>query len=178
MLTLLKGGRGPLFALLMTLLPSLLITAHAASEYLSQEAFLSQAFGGGEAEKGTLWLKGDLKSELTELMGERYPKLRVRYWLQGARTAWILESIGKDQPITFGYVVENNAIVQAKVLVFREHRGWEIHRDAFTKQYHGVSLEDSKLSDSIDGISGATLSVYAMNRTAKMALFLAEHVTQ
>ncbi|TKB49412.1 FMN-binding protein [Ferrimonas sediminicola] len=175
MLNRFKGGLGPLFATLVLVLS---FCAKGATEYLSQEAFLAQAFGDGQPQQGTLWLKGDLKSQLTELMGERYPKLRVRYWQHQGRTAWVLESVGKDQPITFGYVVESGVIVQARVLVFREHRGWEIHRDAFTRQYHGVSLEGRSLSETIDGVSGATLSVYAMNRTAKMALFLAEHVTR
>ena len=169
-----KGGLGPLFALLALVLS---FGAKGATEYLSQEAFLAQAFTAGQPQTGTVWLKGDLKKQLKALMGERYPKLRVRYWHDQGRTAWVLESVGKDQPITFGYVVEDGAIIQAKVLVFREHRGWEIHRDAFTRQYHGVVLEGSSLSEIIDGISGATLSLYAMNRTAKMALFLADHVT-
>lgn len=178
MLMLKKGGRGPLFAFWTLLLAMMSGGALASTEYLSQEAFLSQAFDGAEPETRTLWLKGPLKSELTELMGEKYAKLRVRYWQRQGRSAWVLESIGKDKPITFGYVVESGVIVQAKVLVFREHRGWEIHREAFTRQYSGASLQDQRLSQSIDGISGATLSVHAMNRTAKMALYLADHVTQ
>lgn len=175
MLKQLKGGLGPLFAILALVLT---FGAKGATEYLTQEAFLAQAFSGGQPQQGTVWLKGELKSQLKTLMGEGYPKLRVRYWEQQGRTAWVLESVGKDQPITFGYVVENGTIIQARVLMFREHRGWEIHRDAFTRQYQGVSLDGNALSEIIDGISGATLSVHAMNRTAKMALFLADHVNR
>lgn len=175
MLKNLKGGLGPLFAILAL---ALTFGAQAATEYLTQEAFLAQAFDRGQPQQGTVWLKGELKSQVKSLIGERYPKLRVRYWKDEGRTAWVLESVGKDQPITFGYVVENGTIIQARVLVFREHRGWEIHREAFTRQYQGVSLDGDALSETIDGISGATLSVYAMNRTAKMALFLAEHVNR
>lgn len=169
----LLGGFGPLFAFLAALSVSPVDAANTV--YKTQEQFLSESFSSVPAPK-TLWLKGELKQNIKDLIGQNYGKLRVRYWQQGQRTAWVLEAIGKEQPITFGYLVEQGKIIDAEVLIFRESRGWEVHRPAFTKQFIGAELEQQRLSQTIDGISGATLSVRAMDKTARLALYLAEHL--
>jgi len=47
----------------------------------------------------------------------------------------------------------------------------------FTDQFIGLSLrEDNRLSEPVDGISGATLSVRAVETMAKFALLLSRHV--
>ncbi|GGA64883.1 hypothetical protein GCM10011369_02850 [Neiella marina] len=161
--------------LLMLLLASPL--ALAKGEYMSQSAFLTQAFGESIPARQTLWLRGDLKKDVTALLGHRYGKIRLHYWQQGTTTSWILEQIGKERPITAGFVVDQQRIVQAHVLVFRESRGWEIKRSAFTQQFEFTELtDDNRLSKHIDGITGATLSVNAMNRMAKLALRLDQEV--
>ena len=59
------------------------------------------------------------------------------------------------------------------MLVFRESRGGEVHRSAFTRQYENAALDDERRLDRrIDGITGATLSVWALNRQVKLALWL------
>jgi len=98
--------------------------------------------------------------------------LRQRYWAAGNKTAWILEETGKEEPITAGFVVQNGGIEQARVLVYRESRGAEIRSPAFLEQYQGAGLtSDERLDRSIDGISGATLSVRAMERMSRLALY-------
>ena len=96
---------------------------------------------------------------------------------QGNRTVWILERIGKELPITAGFVITDNKIESFKVLVFRESRGWEIRNDFFTRQFDGGQLiEKNKLNHRIDNITGATLSVNAMKKLSRMALYLHQHV--
>jgi hypothetical protein len=59
------------------------------------------------------------------------------------------------------------------VLIFRESRGWEVRHDFFTDQFKGVTLNDDRELDlPIDNISGATLSVRALTRLARLALYL------
>ena len=48
----------------------------------------------------------------------------------------------------------------------------EIKYPAFTRQFIGASLRGYDLDRSIDGVSGATLSVWAMTAVAKLALYL------
>ena len=106
--------------------------------------------------------------------------LRLRYWMKAGRTVWILEEIGKERPITTGFVVENNEIKKVKILIFRESRGWEVRYPFFTDQFTGASLrgENLELDRAIDGISGATLSVSAVTRLARLALLFHQHVTK
>lgn len=97
----------------------------------------------------------------------------MRYWGEKHRTAWILEEIGKERPITVGLVIDNGRLETVKVLVFRESRGWEVRYPFFTDQFNGARLTNEHgLDRSIDGISGATLSVRALKKLARLALFL------
>ena len=108
-----------------------------------------------------------------QLLGHDYAALRLRYWCHDGRSAWVLDEIGKELPITVGIIVENNVIRNLRVLTYRESRGGEVVTPAFTDQFTGAALEpDHRLGVPIDGISGATLSVQALTRLATMALFL------
>lgn len=99
--------------------------------------------------------------------------LRQRYWQEGEKTVWILEEIGKEEPITAGFVIDQSKVSQVSVLTYRESRGWEVRYPSFLKQFvNAVLNEDLQLSQSIDGISGATLSVSAMKKMARLALYL------
>ena len=161
------------FTLLLALLlmPTTHYTAQATGIYLSEAEFIQQAFAGGEPQRHRLWIGEELKAAMHTLLGHEPRVLRVRYWGSGQRTAWILEEIGKDKPITTGVVVNAGRIERIEVLVFRESRGWEIRYPFFTGQFKNAALQDDgNLDVHIDGISGATLSVMAMQKIAKLAL--------
>jgi len=149
--------------------------AYAGPEvYQTPNEFIAQAFGGHAPDAQALWIKPGLRGELTEVLGHN-PGLRVRYWGRGTRTVWVLDEIGKDFPITAGIVVNDGAIEDIRVLVFRESRGWEIKYRFFTRQFLNARLDHRHLTRKIDGITGATLSVRAMKRMARAALLLHEH---
>jgi len=119
----------------------------------------------------TLWLDRELRAEAEALLERPYAAARVRYCALGGRTAWILDEIGKPGPITTGIVVGQGRVEQVRVLVFRESRGGEVHREVFTRQYLDAELDaDHRLDRRIDGITGATLSVWAVNRQVRLAL--------
>ncbi|EDY80799.1 FMN-binding domain protein [Verrucomicrobiia bacterium DG1235] len=144
--------------------------------YLAPEKFLSESFEGAPPKAATLWITKDLKPEIRSILGHDYKGLRIRYWISGERTAWILEEIGKVKPITVGIVVESDKIARLKVLVYRESHGWEVKYPFFTDQFIETELtQKRRLSQNIDGISGATLSVNALKRLARLALFLHPH---
>jgi len=152
---------------------SLPLLLHAATVYETQADFLGRAFSGSPPEPGVIWLSGEKKSTVHDLLGHDYPALRLRYWCQTPRSAWVLEELGKEQPITVGIIVENSYIKNLKVLTYRENRGGEVANAAFTDQFTRVSLDaDTRLDTKIDGISGATLSVRALTRLANLALYL------
>ncbi len=139
--------------------------------------FASRVFAASASPQiKTLWLNTELKNELVSRFDYQLSLLRLRYWQADQRSAWILEEVGKEQPITFGIVIESDKIVSVEVLVYRESRGDEIQYPFFTDQFIQAYLEERgdryRLSQNIDGITGATLSVRAMKKVAKVALFL------
>jgi hypothetical protein len=144
-----------------------------AAEYLSRDDFLASAFGEAKPESRFLWLTAEQRDAARAELGWAPGALRLRYWQAGDQTAWILEDIGKEQPITLGVTVRGDAIERVEVMAFRESRGWEIRYPFFTEQFRGITLENGgDLSKPVDGITGATLSVRAVKRMARLALWL------
>lgn len=151
----------------------------AGGVYQKPDEFINQVFDNKPPKADVLWLNKELKKQIADILDHKYKGLRVRYWQQDSRTAWILEEIGKEKLITTGIVINNNKIELVKVLVFRESRGWEVRHDFFTDQFKHAALkkEDTQqLDKSIDNISGATLSVRAIRKLATIALLLNEQV--
>ena len=166
-------------ALLTALALILALPAHAADVYQEPDAFIAGAFDGEPPAQEVLWLKGEARADVKRVLGDSPDSLRVRYWRREARTAWILERIGKHEPITTGVVVQDGEVRKIKVLIYRESRGWEVRHDFFTDQFTGATLNGARdgLDRHIDGISGATLSVRALTNIAEMALVLHGAVT-
>lgn len=147
--------------------------AVSAADYMGRDDFLGLAFDQTEPEMHTLWLTSEMRGAAKAALGLAPAGLRMRYWAEGERTAWILEEIGKDKPITIGVAINAQQIERVEVLAFRESRGFEIRYPFFTDQFTGLELgTDGRLSDHVDGITGATLSVRAVDRVARLALWL------
>lgn len=141
--------------------------------YMTADQFLQQTFPNTEPERQIIWLNAELKAELSKLLLRPYRGLRVRYWQQGDRSAWIFNEIGKEMPITIGLVLKKQQVESLSILAFRESRGGEVRYSFFTDQFQGIALtEKHKLNQHIDGVTGATLSVAAVKRATKLALFL------
>jgi hypothetical protein len=144
----------------------------ADTQYLTTAQFLKENLFVDQPKPNTLWLVKERAKQAEQILGHSLSERRQRYWKQGNKTAWILEEIGKSEPITAGFVVESGKIAQVRVLTYRESRGGEVRPPAFVKQYLGAVLQDDYFLDrNIDGISGATLSVHSMNRMARLALY-------
>jgi len=163
--------------LLQTLLTAGLLLAGSpaalAWETVHQDPaqFLEQNLPG--CQQQALWLDREVKARVEELVDHPFPGVRVRYCAADGKTAWILDEIGKTEPITSGVIIAEGRVERVRVLVFRESRGGEVHRRAFTRQFDAAALRaDGSLDRPIDGITGATLSVHALNRQVKLALYL------
>jgi hypothetical protein len=151
--------------------------ANAGGVYQEPADFINEVFDGKPPKADVLWLSKELKQQIVEILDHKYKGLRVRYWQIENRSAWVLEEIGKEKQITAGIVVNTGKIEQVKVLVFRESRGWEVRHDFFTDQFRQASLkQDNRLDKNIDNISGATLSVRAIKKLARIALLLDQQI--
>ena len=145
----------------------------ARGTYQEPTEFLAETFQNNVPKASVIWLSGEVRKDVSEILTHKPNGLRVRYWVKDKKSAWILEEIGKTEPITIGFVINNNEIIQTKVLIFRESRGSEIRHDFFTRQFSNAKLTtENKLDRTIDGITGATLSVRALTRLSRVALYL------
>lgn len=145
----------------------------AATIHETQAEFLARAFNAPQPEPAVIWLSGERKTTVRQLLGHDYPALRLRYWCRGERSAWILDEVGKELPITVGITIDDGYINSLRVLTYRENRGGEVATPSFTDQFNGAALGPDQLLDTkIDGITGATLSVQALTRLGRIALYL------
>ncbi len=162
--------------LLASICLTLSLQTSAADNYTSK--FLTKAFGKQSPAPKLLWLDKPLKTQAKTVLKHNFRGLRVRYWVSASRTAWILDEIGKELPISIGVVIADDKIQDISVLAFRESRGGEIRYPFFTNQFLGSQLtKNLTLNNNIDGITGATLSVRAMTRIATLALLFHNQVT-
>ncbi|VAW58026.1 FIG01059714: hypothetical protein [hydrothermal vent metagenome] len=153
------------------------LPASAGGQYLEPAEFISQSFSKPTPKARALWLTREQRENIKKILAHDFRKLRLRYWRNDSKTAWILNETGKDKPITIGVIINSGKIERIKVLTFRESRGSEIRHDFFTRQFDQATLEDNlKLDRHIDGISGATLSVRAMTKISRIALYLDQQI--
>ena len=68
-------------------------------------------------------------------------------------------------------MIENRKVKKVEILVYRESRGGQVQNPQFTQQYKSKDLQ-SNFTKEIDSISGATLSVRAVNKQVELALWL------
>jgi hypothetical protein len=149
---------------------ALVATAARGEVYQEPAAFLAEVFGSTPAPK-VLWLTREIQAQAAAILGHPPAQLRQRYWTEGQKSVWILEETGKEEPITAAFVVVGGRIDHVRVLVYRESRGQEVRQSSFVKQFKDAKLADeNRLDRDIDGIVGATLSVRAMERMARLAL--------
>jgi len=76
-------------------------------------------------------------------------------------------------------IVNNGKLEKVKTLIFRESRGWEISENFFTQQFINRTLtSNNQLDKQIDSITGATLSVRAVEKVTRIALLLHREITE
>jgi hypothetical protein len=152
--------------------------------YMTSEDFLAESFSSTQPLIESLWLTNEIRDAAKKIFNHAYPGLRIRYWRDSEesaqRTAWIINEIGKTRPITIGITIANYKIERVRILEFRESRGGEVRMPFFTRQFVGLTLQasNSQLSETIDGVTGATLSVKAVKKSARFALLLHQLVTR
>lgn len=164
-----KRHRYALFAVALCLCAA--VVPARGDVYQEPDAFIAEVFGSKLAPR-VLWLTKDIQVQVGAMLGHPPAQLRQRYWSDGRKSVWILEETGKEEPITAGFVVVDGRIDHVRVLVYRENRGQEVRQSSFLKQFKDARLTPgNRLDREIDGIVGATLSVSAMERMARLALY-------
>lgn len=121
-----------------------------------------------------MWFDARRRAEATALLGHAPVGARARVHRAGNRSVVVLDEVAHTRPITAGFVIEAGRLVEVRVLVYRESYGGAVRQPSWLAGFAGRGLgADGTLDGAIDGISGATLSVGAMTRMARFALWLA-----
>jgi hypothetical protein len=86
----------------------------------------------------------DLK-QMWKIVREQQPRmLRATLWVYGTKSAWILDEIGKEEPIIIGVLISEgrieDPIEDLEILTYRESRGWEVRHFLFVLAQHGRRL--------------------------------------
>ncbi|MBM4152083.1 MAG: FMN-binding protein [Kiritimatiellaceae bacterium] len=148
-----------------------LLLAGVARAETESDKFVRSVFGT-VPEKQTLRLESETQAKIASMLGKRYSKKEVTYWEQNGRRIWVVDAQGKVSSIQTGFVVEQGQIAKSEVLVCKEDHGRQVRSARFLKQFTGLVInEKGQLNRRIDGLSGATISVYAVTGSAKLALY-------
>ena len=147
---------------------------------ITERAALGEIFGPHTVERAdTFFVTADLAQQYIQLTGYPLPEpwVIVKAIVHGGDSlgyAVVAEEVGKFYPITFLVGVDTDLSVKGvRVLVYRESHGGGVRRIRYLRQYRGKSLSDPiRRHRDIINISGATLSVDALNRGVKKVLFL------
>jgi hypothetical protein len=133
--------------------------------------FLNEVFQNQIPKPQRVWVNKEKQLLIKQKFNPSQVKMSYRYWQKDQITVWILDEIGKEQDITTGIVITDNKIDKVQVLVYRESRGGQVQSQRFTQQYNNKTINNNFIKE-IDSISGATLSVNALNKQVQMALWL------
>jgi len=145
----------------------------AKGVYQTTEQFLHNAFFGVIPPVKVMWLSKDDKKVIADILNHKFNRLRLRYRQIKDETVWVLDEIGKEKLITIAVHLKADHIVMLKVLTFRESRGDEVRHDFFSQQFSSMKLmKNNNLNKHVDGITGATLSVRALTKVARLSLWL------
>tara|TARA_R110002167_G_scaffold229026_3_gene434415 strand:+ start:77 stop:619 length:543 start_codon:yes stop_codon:yes gene_type:complete len=150
------------------------LTGHADEDqhYQDQQDYIQEMLGALPP-PNVYWLEEKDKHIVEDILAHSFNKIRLRYWQKDQQSVWVLDEIGKEKPITVGIYVKQGQISNLRVLTYRESRGDEVRHEFFTRQFNQATLNAQlELDRHIDGITGATMSVRALSKLARIALYL------
>lgn len=123
-------------------------------------------------------LDKEVKAKIEPKVRQRFFKDFIYVWTieikKGEKVYGLLDNVkGKSMPITFLVIFDGKGqILNSHVIKYREPYGGEISSSKWNAQFMGRSEKSNfVVGDGIDGISGATISVYSMT-TGVMKLSL------
>jgi len=132
-----------------------------------------------------VFLKDDLRRSVSAQLGWDVPTQNVEMYelvsdASSIEYAVVLHELGKYYPITFMTAVTSDFKVKdVVVMVYREKIGSGVRKRRFLKQFiHKTRYHPLVVDQDVDGISGATVSSWAISSGIKKALVVAEIVAK
>ena len=152
---------------------SAIVTAEIV--YQTPEDFIANNLVANYSKK-SIWLSKSQKEIVKNILQIPYTQSRYYVWQDAKENqAFIISYVAKNKPFTMGFIVHKQKIIYSKILIYREIHGGQVANKYFLQQFDASYLNDDlTLSTNIDGITGASLSVAATKRMARLALYLAK----
>ena len=150
----------------------------------SDDAALAEIFPSADsAQSRSIVVDSTMRAVLRSRLGWIVRDSAIAYFdvfADGRRlgAAVVADEQGKYRPITFMAGVDTALrIVDVRVLVYRESRGGEVRHTRFLKQYRRKSLQNPlRINRDIVNITGATISVNALNAGVRKTLAVVEYL--
>ena len=150
----------------------------AVTVYLTQEQALQTAFPNADSIWSTQWTPTPAqRKKIERRLGWRLAEPHFEIFEASTQNqhlgyAVITEQIGLYKPITFLVKTDTQGKNDGVwIMVYRESRGDEVKRQRFLTQYKGKKATSPiRLNRDIIGVTGATLSVRALNGGVKKIL--------
>lgn len=150
----------------------------AVTVYLTPDQALQKAFPKADTIWSETWTPSPAQRKQIErrlgwrLAEPHFEIFQARKKNQNLGYAVITEQIGLYKPITFMVKADRQGKNDGVwIMVYRESRGGEVKRQRFLSQYKGKKASSPiRLNRDIIGVSGATLSVRALNGGVKKIL--------
>lgn len=152
-------------------------------QYYTETAARDRVFGPGHTwYDSVLVVDSAMAARLFKETGHRESDTLVRLNYAQERTGElagvyrVASELGKYRPFEFLVALGPDLKVKDIVVMnYRESRGGEVRRERFLRQYRGKSAASPvRLNRDVLGISGATLSAWAVNRGVKKTLWWAD----
>ena len=151
-----------------------------AETYLTEAQALSAILGENSIpRREDRALDPALRAKLEHDTNVRFPESAYTFFLSGLpnqphKFAIVMNEIGKSEPITFMVGINDQGkVTEVVIMVFREHRGWEVKEKRFLNQFKGKTVRSPiRVEEDIINYTGATLSSKAVARGVKRALAL------
>ena len=141
----------------------------------TQTLFLKKTFQDMVPKPDYIWITPTVRPIVEAILLREYKGPRIKYWRKNDLAAWIFEEPAKDSTVRVGIVVSQGKIQTLEILSAEGRWGSLVKSEKFTGQFKNVGSDESKrLTGSIDGISGATISVNTVSRLVQLALALHE----
>ncbi len=111
-----------------------------------------------------------IKKKIEQKAGQKFFRPEVYLWSiekEGKAYKALLDNVlGKALPITFMVIFDpENKIVHSQIIRYREPIGGAVENLNWNKQFVGMNKDSKfKVGDTIDGISGATISVRQVSK--------------
>jgi hypothetical protein len=155
----------------------------AIQVYLTPAEGRARAFPAAVDHEPTVFpVSVSLRAEVQARLGRPFAADSVAVYIARASDGTTLgytvvaDEIGKYRPITFLVAATPDLLVASvAILVYRESRGGEVRRSRFLRQYRGKDADDPiRINRDIVNITGATMSVRALNVGVRRVLLLLE----